>query len=189
MRDGTLFFDTAACMIGPWWGSANAMLFTPTTARYERTEARLTDTQTSVSYTQQPGWWLTDGKSPYQKTYDQYGNELTDATASPIYEEGRYDTDLQVQNWYAGVGMVDKAGSNLKYYDSTEEDTFEVFFDMIDNCDIDCQQKGSQMTLIATLMGTMYGIIGLNALFMFIGAWRYRWRACSLYCTFFVFFF
>ena len=32
-------------------------------------------------------------------------------------------------------------------------------------------------------MGTAYGIIALNALFMFIGAWRYRWRICSVYCT------
>jgi len=39
------------------------------------------------------------------------------------------------------------------------------------------------MTLVATLMSTMYGIIALNALFMFIGAWRYRWRVCSVYCT------
>ena len=33
-------------------------------------------------------------------------------------------------------------------------------------------------------MGAAYGIIGLNALFMFIGAWRFRWRVCSIYCTF-----
>ena len=33
-------------------------------------------------------------------------------------------------------------------------------------------------------MGSVYGIVGLNALFMFIGAWRYRWRVCSVYCTF-----
>ena len=32
-------------------------------------------------------------------------------------------------------------------------------------------------------MGATYGIIGLNAIFMFIGAWRYRWRICSVYCT------
>ena len=35
-------------------------------------------------------------------------------------------------------------------------------------------------------MGVVYGLVGLNALFMFIGTWRYRWRICSVYCTFFV---
>ena len=39
--------------------------------------------------------------------------------------------------------------------------------------------------MMASLMGTAYGIIGLNALFMFIGTWRYRWRICSVYCTMF----
>lgn len=32
-------------------------------------------------------------------------------------------------------------------------------------------------------MGTAFGVIGLNAVFMFIGAWRYRWRVCSVYFT------
>ena len=49
---------------------------------------------------------------------------------------------------------------------------------------MDCQKKGSQLSLVAALMGAAYGIIGLNALFMFIGAWRFRWRVCSIYCTF-----
>lgn len=39
------------------------------------------------------------------------------------------------------------------------------------------------MTAIASLMGFVYGIIGLNALFMFIGTWRPNWRVCSVYCT------
>ena len=32
-------------------------------------------------------------------------------------------------------------------------------------------------------MGTSFGIVALNSLFMFIGAWRHRWRVCSVYCT------
>ena len=48
---------------------------------------------------------------------------------------------------------------------------------------MDCQKRGSQLTVVAMLMSAAYGIIGLNALFMFIGAWRYRWRVCSVYCT------
>ena len=49
---------------------------------------------------------------------------------------------------------------------------------------MDCQKRGSAMTVVAILMRTAYGIIALNALFMFIGAWRYRARVCSIYCTF-----
>ena len=34
------------------------------------------------------------------------------------------------------------------------------------------------------MLSAAYGIACLNALFMFIGAWRHRWRICSVYCTF-----
>ena len=69
--------------------------------------------------------------------------------------------------------------SDKELYKGYLEDLIELYED----CDIDCQAKGSQITLIASLMGTVYGIIGLNALFMFIGTWRYRWRVCSVYST------
>ena len=65
------------------------------------------------------------------------------------------------------------------------KDFLKAKVEMMEDCDIDCQKAGSQLTLVATLMGTVYGIIGLNALFMFIGTWRYRWRVCSVYCPFF----
>jgi len=61
----------------------------------------------------------------------------------------------------------------------------EGTLDLSEDCDIDCQAAGSQMSLVASLNGTALGIIGLNALFMFIGTWRYRWRVCSVYCTLF----
>ena len=55
--------------------------------------------------------------------------------------------------------------------------------DLMEDCDIDCQATGSNLTLIAGLMGLAYGLVALNALFMFIGTWRYRARVCSVYCT------
>lgn len=55
--------------------------------------------------------------------------------------------------------------------------------ELLEDCDIDCQATGSNLTGIAGLMGMVYGIVALNALFMFIGTWRYRWRVCSVYCT------
>ena len=33
---------------------------------------------------------------------------------------------------------------------------------------------------------TFRSFMGINALFMFIGVWRYRWRACSVYCPVFM---
>jgi len=53
----------------------------------------------------------------------------------------------------------------------------------IEDCDVDCQAKGSQLTMIAGLLGIVYFLVGLNALAMFIGTWRYRWRVCSVYFT------
>lgn len=61
----------------------------------------------------------------------------------------------------------------------------EARLDLWEDCDLDCQAAGSQMSLVASLNGTALGFIGLNALFMFIGTWRYRWRVCSIYCTLF----
>lgn len=59
------------------------------------------------------------------------------------------------------------------------------YIELVEDCDIDCQAKGSQISVVAALNGSAMGIIALNALFMFIGTWRYRWRVCSIYCTLF----
>lgn len=94
-------------------------------------------------------------------------------TGQPVYRESAWDT------------RIDSLGGNIV---STDEDLFRDFLrdfiEMREDCDIDCQKNGSQLTLIATLMGAAYGLIGLNALFMFIGVWRYELRVCSIYCTF-----
>ena len=57
---------------------------------------------------------------------------------------------------------------------------------MVDDCDLDCQKTGSQLTLISVLLSVCYGLIGLNALFMFIGTWNFPFRVCSVYCTLFM---
>lgn len=63
-------------------------------------------------------------------------------------------------------------------------DLLKDYIDLFEDCDVDCQARGSQLTGIASLLAMVYGLVYLNAIFMFIGAWRYRWRICSLYCTF-----
>ena len=50
---------------------------------------------------------------------------------------------------------------------------------------MDCQAKGSQMTLVAILNSTALALICVNALCMFAGTWRASSRIFSVYCTFF----
>ena len=64
------------------------------------------------------------------------------------------------------------------------KDLLKDKIDLFEDCDADCHAKGSQLTIMGVLMSVMYTIVGLNALAMFIGTWRYRWRICSVYCTF-----
>ena len=84
---------------------------------------------------------------------------------------GQYGTDIGVG------GSMDWRDEDLY------RDLLKDYIDLIEDCDVDCQAKGSQLTVVATLMGLAYGLAGLNAIFMFVGAWRYRWRFCSLICT------
>ena len=89
----------------------------------------------------------------------------------------------EVTTWkasYATIGITDD-------YNWNDVDLYRDFrrdwLDTIEECDVDCQAKGSQLTLIAGLLGLVYFLVGLNALAMFIGTWRYRWRICSVYFT------
>lgn len=66
------------------------------------------------------------------------------------------------------------------------KDMLKAQIEVMEDCDMDCQKMGSGMTLVAVLNQVVLGFIGLNALFMFIGVWRYRWRVCSVYCTMFM---
>lgn len=85
------------------------------------------------------------------------------------------------QSWDTSIaidGKINWADEDL--YRSLLKD----WIDLMDDCDVDCQARGSQLTTIAGLMGAVYGLVALNAIFMFIGTWRYRWRICSIYMTF-----
>lgn len=56
---------------------------------------------------------------------------------------------------------------------------------LVEDCDIDCQASGSQLTLVASLNATAFGFIAFNALLMFIGTWMHKARFASVICTFF----
>ena len=74
--------------------------------------------------------------------------------------------------------------STIKYYDEDlYKNVLEGMIEVYEDCDIDCQKMGSGMTVVAMVNQAVLGLIGLNALFMFIGTWRYRFRVCSVYCT------
>lgn len=160
MRDGTIYYDTGACLNGDHIGDINQSTISPQEKLYYATGIEV---------------------SPYAQDYTEFGNwSRNQDVYKQVYnsENGQYS--------YVQDLTVDLSVSGINYYnEDIYKDTLQAFIDMVDDCDIDCQSKGSQMTLFATLMGTLFGLIGLNALFMFIGTWRYRWRVCSVYCTLF----
>ena len=100
------------------------------------------------------------------------GQSVTVYKKETVFRNNAWDVDVKVD------GRIDWADGQLT------EDLVNAQIELAEDCDMDCQKRGSAMTVVAILMRTAYGIIALNALFMFIGAWRYRARVCSIYCTF-----
>ena len=99
------------------------------------------------------------------------GQSYTQYARSGSFRPGAWDTEISV------TGQINWSNKELT------TDLKQAQIDLTDDCDMDCQKRGSALSVVAILMSTSYGIIALNALFMFIGAWRYRWRVCSVYCT------
>ena len=85
-------------------------------------------------------------------------------------------------NW---SGDISPTGS----YKIADEDLYKnwlkAYVDMVEDCDPECQAKGSQMTLVGLLNSIALGFICINAFCMFAGTWRHRARIFSVYCTFF----
>lgn len=119
-----------------------------------------------------------DANGPYQAKWKEQtvtnsaGQSVTVYTKETVFRNNAWDVDVKVD------GRIDWADGQLT------EDLVNAKIELAEDCDMDCQKRGSAMTVVAILMRTAYGIIALNALFMFIGAWRYRARVCSIYCTF-----
>lgn len=61
----------------------------------------------------------------------------------------------------------------------------EDYVELVEDCDIDCQRTGSGLSIVSVMNGTVLGLIGLNALFMFLGIWMKKFRIMSIYCNFF----
>jgi len=110
-------------------------------------------------------------------------NRIGDVNDAGIRGATSWDYSLASENnndWTLDIrteGSMNWAGEDLY------KDILKAKIELYEDCDLDCQKRGSGMTIVAILNQTVLGLIGLNALFMFIGTWRYRWRACSVYCT------
>jgi len=85
------------------------------------------------------------------------------------------------QSWSTSITVT---GSMNWADEDLYRDLLKDYIDLYEDCDVDCQVAGSQLTAIAGLMGAVYGLVTLNAIFMFIGTWRAGARICSIYCTF-----
>jgi hypothetical protein len=55
--------------------------------------------------------------------------------------------------------------------------------DMVDDCDIECQQKGSQLSIVATLLAIPYGLFALSGIMMIIGNVTPNCRVGALFCS------
>ena len=63
-------------------------------------------------------------------------------------------------------------------------DSLKAYLRIVDDCDVDCQKLGGGLSVVAGINQLSLGFILLNFLCMFIGAWRWRARVFSTYCTF-----
>ena len=110
---------------------------------------------------------------PYVHTYEIVDNVQTETDDNPRHNwKQSWDTALTVS------GSMNWADEDLY------RDFLSDYIDLFEDCDVDCQARGSQLTAIAGLLASVYGLVCLNAIFMFIGTWRPGARICSVYCTF-----
>ena len=214
MHSNIVWFDTSACLGHGHIGNVNAVQIRPSTTRYQRrglgTDAPCTEQEksngSSDCFTYEAAeagqWWKGSSWSepdilkelPENVSNADYPTNLTTDPAADAPYIDRYRKDSQTvayqtagdnaekrQSWSTSInvsGRMNWADEDLY------RDLLKDYIDLFEDCDIDCQAQGSQLTTIAGLMGAIYGLVTLNAIFMFIGTWRANYRICSIYCTF-----
>ena len=70
MRDGTIYYDTGACMNGPHIGDINKMDFVMTSEFYRDVTETNLDGTTTTSKKSIDGNWLTEMGTTYRETED-----------------------------------------------------------------------------------------------------------------------
>ena len=63
-------------------------------------------------------------------------------------------------------------------------DRMKAHVRIMEDCDLDCQKFGSGLSVVASINQISLGFLALNMLCSFIGAWRWRARVFSTYCTY-----
>lgn len=118
---------------------------------------------------------------------DSITENIPNVLINPEFTSGETSHTVNpIDTWYHTKKILAMTDS-FDWYDSEMyRNLMRDYVDLVDDCDLDCQARGSQLTLVGVLLGTVYGLVCLNALFMFIGTWRYRFRICSVYFTAFV---
>jgi hypothetical protein len=95
-----------------------------------------------------------------------------------------YNADqVVIAQRYGNDFKLDVAG--VRWHGDEFKDLMQAKVDLLEDCDLECQAKGTQLTVIAGIMAAAYGLIALNAVFMFVGAWFSWARICSVYFTLF----
>lgn len=92
-----------------------------------------------------------------------------------------------VENWQTNIKpaqLVDFS-EKINWKDDIFNDLMKDVTEIIDDCDIDCQAKGSQLSVVHLLNSLALFFIQIQAILMFIGTWRSTARICQVYCNFF----
>jgi hypothetical protein len=117
----------------------------------------------------------------YRKGFPQPVEWIKDNTVDTVDDNEEYSS--RVENWSTDIESV--ALNKLNWKKDIYIDLLKDIQELIDDCDLDCQSKGSQMTLIAGLNSLSLFFIMIQALLMFIGTWRKYVRIFQVYCNIF----
>jgi len=92
-----------------------------------------------------------------------------------------------VVNWSTNIKPAANVNSSEKinWKDDIFNDLMKDVAEIIDDCDIDCQAKGSQLSVVHLLNSLALFFIQIQAILMFIGTWRSNVRIFQVYCNFF----
>ncbi len=112
-----------------------------------------------------------DAKAPYQVRYDS-----TTTNGKTVYKK---TNEYRADAWDVDINVNGKINFDTPYYD----ELMEAKIELMEDCDIDCQQKGSQLTRVAFLLMISYSLVIINSIFMCIGSFRFFCRMCSTLCS------
>ena len=95
----------------------------------------------------------------------------------PVDSDGNVNWSMSIQRNVAVPLMNDATSRSYR-------SMLDNYIKLVEDCDMDCQKLGSGFSAVAAINQISMGFILLNFLCMFIGAWRWRARVFSTYCTY-----